>query len=189
MQLPQVTEWNVPLIATSLEHRTPPLGQTTTNRLIEKDIVLLRDKESIEHQGSASGPSAGAEGKQAQELSTLEKRLRMLHDEYGHGHPKALVVELELARLLYRLGDLDQARETFAQVLAYESLREGDHGLATAQVALDIFRLLCDQDDRSAMAEVYYRYLSWIPMRDPATLCSELQSVLREVEDLLARST
>jgi hypothetical protein len=150
---------------------------------------LLRDKHSTDHQISGTPLPVDEIGKQAQGRSKLEKRLRVLHEEHGHGHPLALKVELELARLLYSQGELDKSREAFAQVLAYQCLLDGDHGTQTARVAVDVFRLLSDQDDRSAMAEVYYRYLSWIPMRDPATLCLELQSVLREVEDLLAQST
>ena len=150
---------------------------------------LLRDKHTTEIQGSASHDSVGEERELIQRRSQLEARLRVLHKDHGHGHPDALEVELELARLLYGLGELVQAREAFAEVLAYQSVLDGDHGPATAQVALDVFRLLCDQDDRPAMAEVYYRYLSWLPMRDPATLSARMRSVLDEVEELLSRAT
>lgn len=150
---------------------------------------MLRNNHSTEHQVSTNRSTAEKVAEPASKRVRLEKRLRALHKDHGHGHPKSLRVELELARLLYSQGLLEESREAFAEVLAYQSLLDGDHGTVTARVAVDVFRLLCDQDDRSAMAEVYYRYLSWIPMRDPATLCPELRSVLVEVEDLLARST
>ncbi|MDG1500699.1 MAG: hypothetical protein P8N31_06195 [Planctomycetota bacterium] len=150
---------------------------------------MLRKEHNTEQRAPAPCPSPHTGGKPASNQLELKKRLRALHEEHGHGHPKSLKVELELARLLYSQGMLDESRKAFAEVLAYQSLIDGDHGTATAQVAVDVFRLLCDQDDRSAMAGVYYRYLSWIPMRDPATLSPELRSVLLEVENLLTRST
>jgi hypothetical protein len=39
------------------------------------------------------------------------------------------------------------------------------------------------------MAEVYYRFLSWIPMRDPVLLSDELGVILQDVEYLLAQTS
>ena len=49
--------------------------------------------------------------------------------------------------------------------------------------------LLCEQGDRPAMAEVYYRFLSWIPMRDPVLLSDELGVILQDVEYLLVQTS
>ncbi len=100
-----------------------------------------------------------------------------------------MTVELQLATCLHALGELALAREAFEEVLAYRAVLDGEHSLGTATVARDLFRLLCEQDDRPAMAEVYYRFLSWIPMRDPATLGDDLREILRDVEALLAQTT
>ena len=93
------------------------------------------------------------------ERRELEVKLRELHAELGHAHPDALAVEMELGACLHALGHLNLAREALEEVLTYRSVLDGDHGVLTARVARDLFRLLCEQDDRSAMAEVYYRYL------------------------------
>lgn len=150
---------------------------------------MLRDKYTTLGSG-AHFPLAGEHGQAlSAERRSLEGDLRDLQKEVGHGHPSALVLELQLADCLYSLGELSLAREAFEEVMAYRSVLFGEHSLATARVARSLFRLLCEQDDRPAMAEVYYRFLSWIPMRDPATLCEGLREVLREVETLLAKTT
>lgn len=130
-----------------------------------------------------------AGGNLAQLRRELEQRLRKLQDEHGHGHAEALEVEEQLAGVLRSSGKSDAAREALEEVLTYRAVLDGDHALRTAQVARDLFSLLCAEDDRPAMAEVYYRFLSWIPMREPASLTPELRVVLSDVERLLARST
>ena len=117
----------------------------------------------------------------------LERRLRSLQAEHGHGHPEALEVEERLARALAEADRPDEAREAFEEVLTYRAVLDGEHAECTATVARDLFALVQAQDDRPAMAEVYYRFLSWIPMRDPASLTPTLRQVLTEVELLLAQ--
>lgn len=119
----------------------------------------------------------------------LEDELRRLQGEHGHGHPAALDVEERLAAALSEVGRLDQARQAYEEVLTYRAVLDGDHAEHTAAVARDLFALVCRMDDRPAMAEVYYRFLSWIPMRDPASLTPALREVLGDVERLLSRST
>jgi hypothetical protein len=153
------------------------------------DIGLLRDKHTTGGAGTRPSPSGPEDQGGGPERRELEARLRTLHEQLGHGHPDALVVEMELGLALYGAGLLDRSRMAFEQVLAYRAVLDGEHGVPTAIVARGLFRVLCELDDRAAMAEVYYRFLSWIPMRDPASLCSELRAVSADVEELLASST
>lgn len=118
----------------------------------------------------------------------VRKALERLQSELGHGHPKVLALEEQLAHQYLASGELALARAGLEEVLIYRAVLDGEHGVSTAKVARDLFRLLCDQGDRPAMAEVYYRFLSWIPMREPASLGPELQAVLRDVEAILAKN-
>jgi len=118
----------------------------------------------------------------------LKDELLQLQDELGHGHPDVLDLEEELARQYVASGDLARARASLEEVLIYRAVLSGDHGVRTAEVARDLFRLLCDQGDRPAMAEVYYRFLSWISMREPGSLVPELKAVLSDVEAILAEN-
>lgn len=149
---------------------------------------LLRDKDTTS--SKAHLPLPGDRGIELlEDRNSLEASLRSLHKEVGHGHPSALDVEFRLATTLHTLGELSLAREAFEEVLDYRSLLDGDQGTTTATVARDLFRLLCEQGDRPAMAEVYYRFLSWIPMRDPVLLSDELGVILQDVEYLLAQTS
>ena len=129
-----------------------------------------------------------ADGGSSTGSSGLEAQLAHLQEKLGHGHPDVLVLEEKLAHNYLANGDLVRARKGFEEVLVYRAVLDGEHGLATAGVARDLFRLLSAEGDRPGMAEVYYRFLSWIPMRDPATLAPELRVVLRDVEAILAES-
>ncbi|MDF1798409.1 MAG: hypothetical protein P1V81_04480 [Planctomycetota bacterium] len=132
---------------------------------------------------------AGAGGTLVQQRRELEQRLRKLQGEHGHGHPEALEVAEQLADLQRSSGKPEAARKTLEEVLIYRAVLEGDQALRTALVARDLFALLCAVDDRPAMAEVYYRFLSWIPMHDPSSLTPELRVVLTDVERLLVENT
>ena len=118
----------------------------------------------------------------------VRKQLERLQAELGHGHPEVLALEEGLAHQYLAAGELALARAGLEEVLIYRAVLDGDHGVPTAKVARDLFRLLCDQGDRPAMAEVYYRFLSWIPMREPGSLSPELQAVLSDVEEILAKN-
>lgn len=127
-------------------------------------------------------------GESSEAGSALECELTRLQGELGHGHPEVLVLEEQLAQSYLAAGDLVRARGGLEEVLVYRAVLDGEHGIPTARVARDLFRLLSSQGDRSGMAEVYYRFLSWIPMRDPGSLAPELKVVLADVEEILAES-
>lgn len=120
-------------------------------------------------------------------LDALRADLQDLQHAHGHGHPEALEAEERLARAAAAAGLAEEARAAYEEVLLYRSVLDGEHAERTAVVARDLFALVSGLDDRPAMAEVYYRFLSWIPMRDPASLTPTLREVLADVEGLLAR--
>lgn len=120
--------------------------------------------------------------------SDLEAQVDSLQAELGHGHPEVLVLEEQLAHKYLRDGRVACARGRLEEVLVYRAVVDGEHGIPTARVARDLFRLLSQEGDRPAMAEVYYRFLSWIPMRDSSTLAPELRAILGDVEAILAES-
>lgn len=137
------------------------------------------DRESVEEllEEAAEGGSSG-----------LEAQLDLMQAELGHGHAEVLALEEQLAHRYIASGDLGRARGSLEEVLIYRAVLDGEHGIPTARVARDLFRLLSRVGDRPGMAEVYYRFLSWIPMRDSTTLAPELRVVLADVEAILAEN-
>lgn len=108
--------------------------------------------------------------------------------ELGHGHPLVLSLEEQLAVLHHRRGDLRLARDLLEEVLVYRSVLDGDEGLRTLSIAIELFSLLAKVGDRPAMAEVYYRYLSWLSMRTPESLEPELRRLQGRVEELVTET-
>ncbi len=137
--------------------------------------------------GATQVDPTGVVGRVLPAWRKLRDQLDHLQAQHGHGYPEALEVEERLAAALAAAGRPDEARQAYEEVLTYRAVLDGERAERTATVARDLFVLVCREDDRPAMAEVYYRFLSWIPMRDPASLTPVLRQVLGDVEGLLAR--
>lgn len=135
------------------------------------------------YHGPEGSPQTGSLVHRAQE--DLAGDLARLRGEHGHASPICLDAEERLARQLAQRGDLAPARSAFEDALLHRAVANGDQALETARVACDLFKLLCEQGDRAAMAEVYYRYLWWLPMRNPTSLAPELKEILDEVDGLI----
>lgn len=129
-----------------------------------------------------------ASGWQDAHLDELWDLFEAQQKTLGHGHPKVLHIEEQLARVHYKRGDLQLARDLFEEVLVYWSVLDGDQGRQTVAIAAGLFELLCEVGDRSAMAEVYYRYLSWLTMRSPQSLEPALMAIHVRVEELIHQS-
>ena len=123
---------------------------------------------------------------------SLDTQIDALWDQFetqqaalGHGHSEVLKLEEQLARAHHLRGERDLARDLFEEALVYRSVLEGYQGRHTVVVAAGLFELLCEVGDRSAMAEVYYRYLSWLTMRSPHNLDPTLLAIHVRVEELI----
>lgn len=133
------------------------------------------------HLASPSGPVLSQDA----HLDALWGQFEAKQTALGHGHTEVLKLEEQLARAHHQRGEHNLARDLFEEALVYRSVLEGDQGRATVIVAASLFELLCEVGDRSAMAEVYYRYLSWLTMRSPQSLDPTLLAIHMRVEELI----